>query len=202
LTKLACGFKIKIAQTAQGFEKNIEKEGKYMLKKYTKGFFAILAAAFLFVSVQSAAAQNMKADKKMDIVETAVAAGQFTTLAKALQAADLVNALKDKNGKLTVFAPTDAAFAKLPAGTLESLLLPENKEKLKAILLYHVVNGKVAAKDVAKLNGQSVKTLQGGTVTIDTTSGVKVNSSTVVKADVMASNGIIHVIDTVLLPAN
>jgi uncharacterized surface protein with fasciclin (FAS1) repeats len=172
-----------------------------MLKKYSKGFMAILAAAVLFVSAQSAVAQK-KDDKKMDIVETAVAAGQFNTLATALQAAGLVDALKDKTGKLTVFAPTDEAFAKLPAGTLEMLLKPENKEKLKAILLYHVVSGKVAAKDVVKLNGQDVKTLQGGTVKIDTTSGVKVNASTVVKADVMASNGIIHVIDTVLLPAN
>jgi uncharacterized surface protein with fasciclin (FAS1) repeats len=173
-----------------------------MLKKYTNGIFAVMAAAFLLISVQTASAQNMDKPKSMDIVETAVAAGQFSTLATALQAAGLVDALKDKKGKLTVFAPTDAAFAKLPAGTLEELLKPENKEKLKAILLYHVVSGKVTAKDVGKLNGQDVKTLQGGTVKIDTTSGVKVNASTVTQADVMASNGIIHVIDTVLLPAN
>ena len=173
-----------------------------MLRKYTKGFLAVLAAAFLFASAQSAAAQKMKDDKKMDIVETAVAAGQFNTLATALQAAGLIDALKDKTGKLTVFAPTDEAFARLPAGTLEMLLKPENKEKLKAILLYHVVSGKVAAKDVAKLNGQDVKTLQGGNIRVNTTSGVKVNDSKVVKADVTASNGIIHVIDTVLLPSN
>ena len=171
-----------------------------MLRKYTKGFFAIIAAAFLFVSVQTVAAQK-KDNKKMDIVDTAVAAGQFNTLAKALQAAGLVDALKAKGDKFTVFAPTDAAFAKLPAGTLDDLLKPENKEKLKAILLYHVVSGKVEAKDVVKLNGQDVKTLQGGTVKVDTSSGVKVNSSTVVTPDVMASNGVIHVIDTVLLPS-
>lgn len=171
-----------------------------MTKKYLKGFLAIFAAAFLFSAV-NVSAQKMD-DKKMDIVDTAVAAGQFTTLAKALQAAGLVDALKAKDGKFTVFAPTDEAFAKLPAGTLETLLKPENKEKLKAILLYHVVNGKVMAKDVAKLNGKDVTTLQGGTVKVDTTSGVKVNSSNVVKADVKASNGVIHVIDTVLLPAS
>ena len=172
-----------------------------MLKRYTNGFLAVVAAAFLLISAQTIVAQKSK-DKKMDIVDTAVAAGQFTTLAKALQAADLVGALKAKDGKFTVFAPTDEAFAKLPAGTLEELLKPENKEKLKAILLYHVVSGKVEAKDVVKLNGQQVKTLQGGEVRVDTSSGVKVNDSSVVKADVMASNGVIHVIDTVLLPSN
>lgn len=170
-----------------------------MIKKYLKGFIAIFAVAFLFSTV-SVSAQEMK-DKKQDIVDTAVAAGQFKTLATALQAAGLVEVLKG-DGKFTVFAPTDEAFAKLPAGTLETLLKPENKEKLKAILLYHVVSGNVMAKDVAKLNGKDVKTVQGGTVKIDTTSGVKVNSSTVVKADVKASNGVIHVIDTVLIPAS
>jgi len=170
-----------------------------MIKKYLKGFIAVFAAAFLFSAV-SVSAQDMK-DKKQDIVDTAVAAGQFTTLAKALQAAGLVETLKGA-GKFTVFAPTDEAFAKLPAGTLEMLLKPENKEKLKAILLYHVVSGNVMAKDVAKLNGKDVKTLQGGTVKIDTSNGVKVNDSTVVKADVKASNGVIHVIDTVLIPAS
>ncbi|MEP6900735.1 MAG: fasciclin domain-containing protein [Actinomycetota bacterium] len=140
-------------------------------------------------------------DKPKDIVDTAVAAGQFNTLAAALKAAGLIETLKGK-GKFTVFAPTDEAFAKLPAGTLEDLLKPENKEKLKAILLYHVVSGQVMAKDVVKLSGQDVKTLQGGTVRIDTSNGVKVNSSNVVKTDIKASNGIIHVIDTVLIPAN
>lgn len=171
------------------------------MKKHLKGFLAIFAIGFLFSAV-SVSAQDMKKDKsKKDIVDTAVAAGQFTTLAKALEAAGLVEVLKGSD-KYTVFAPTDEAFAKLPAGTLETLLKPENKEKLKAILLYHVVKGKVEAKDVMKLNGQNVTTVQGATVMIDTTSGVKVNDSTVIKADVKASNGVIHVIDTVLIPAS
>ncbi len=173
-----------------------------MMKKYLKGFLALFAFTFLLTAVSVSAQEDKKYDKsKKDIVDTAVAAGQFTTLAKALTAAGLIETLKG-DGKFTVFAPTDDAFAKLPAGTLEMLLKPENKEKLKAILLYHVVSGKVEAKDVVKLNGKDVATVQGGTVKIDTTNGVKVNSSTIVKADVKASNGVIHVIDTVLLPSN
>jgi uncharacterized surface protein with fasciclin (FAS1) repeats len=171
------------------------------MKKYLKGFFALLAFTFLLSLTNVSAQSNKDDESKKDIVETAVAAGQFTTLAKALQAAGLVEVLQGSD-KYTVFAPTDEAFAKLPAGTLENLLKPENKEKLKAILLYHVVKGKVEAKDVAKLNGKDVATVQGGTVRVDTTSGVKVNNSTVVQADVKASNGVIHVIDTVLIPAN
>lgn len=164
-------------------------------------FLSLLAIALFAVSSISVSAQGYDKKKKnsKDIVDTAVAAGQFTILAKALEAAGLVDALKGK-GKFTVFAPTDEAFKKLPEGTLEMLLKPENKEKLKAILLYHVVEGKVTAKDVAKLNGQAVKTLQGGTLKINTSNGVMVNSSNVIKADVMASNGVIHVIDTVLIP--
>ena len=165
-----------------------------------KGLFTVVAAAFLFIGVQNISAQSMKETPK-DIVDTAVAAGQFNTLAAALKAAGLIDALKGK-GKFTVFAPTDEAFAKLPAGTVEMLLKPENVEKLKAILLYHVVSGQVAAKKVVKLNGKDVKTLQGGTVRIDTSNGVKVNQSKVVKTDIKTSNGIIHVIDTVLIPAN
>ena len=134
-----------------------------------------------------------------DIVDTAVAAGSFTTLAKALEAAGLIDALKGK-GPFTVFAPTDAAFAKLPAGTIESLLQPENKEKLKAILLYHVVPGKFTATDVIKLSGQSVKTLQGGMFKVNTKHGVRVDNAKVTQTDIKASNGVIHVIDTVLLP--
>jgi uncharacterized surface protein with fasciclin (FAS1) repeats len=141
----------------------------------------------------------MAADKgSKDIVDTAVAAGQFTTLAKALQAAGLVDTLKGK-GPFTVFAPTDDAFAKLPSGALDDLLKPENKEKLKAVLLYHVVAGKVPAAKVMKM--KSAKTVNGQEVTISTSGGkVMVNEATVVKADVMASNGVIHVIDTVLMP--
>lgn len=133
-----------------------------------------------------------------DIVDVAVGAGQFNTLVAAVQAAGLVDTLKSP-GPFTVFAPTDAAFAKLPAGTVESLLLPENKAKLTEILTYHVVPGKTKA---AALSGQflSVATVAGPTVQIDGRNGVMVNNATVVAADVMASNGIIHVIDTVLLP--
>ena len=134
-----------------------------------------------------------------NIVETAVGAGSFKTLVKALEASDLVDALKGK-GPFTVFAPTDEAFAKIHAGTLEELLKPENKGKLKAILLYHVVPGKVVAADVVKLNGRSVKTLGGGAVKIRTENGVMVDEARVVKTDVMASNGVIHVIDTVIMP--
>ena len=134
-----------------------------------------------------------------DVIDTAVAAGQFKTLAAALEAADLIQALKS-DGPFTVFAPTDAAFAKLPAGTVETLLKPENKEKLKAILLYHVVPGNVTAEDVMKLNGQSVKTLQGSSIKVMTSHGVRVDNAKVTQTDIKASNGVIHVIDTVLMP--
>ena len=137
--------------------------------------------------------------KRANIVETAVAAGQFKTLAAALEAAGLVDALTGE-GPFTVFAPTDEAFAKLPAGTVESLLKPENKEKLKAILLYHVVSGNVTAKQVMKLNGRTVKTLEGGSVKVNTMHGVTVDDARVTKTDIQASNGVIHVIDTVLMP--
>ncbi len=133
---------------------------------------------------------------KMDIVDTAVAAGQFTTLATALQAAGLVAALKGA-GPFTVFAPTDAAFAKLPVGTLDALL--KDPAKLKDILLYHVVSGKVMAQDVVALN--SATTLEGKAVKITVEgSNVRVNDANIAKTDVEASNGVIHVIDTVLIP--
>ena len=133
-----------------------------------------------------------------DIVDTAVAAGQFKTLAAALQAAGLVDTLKGA-GPFTVFAPTDEAFAKLPKGTVEDLLKPENKAKLTAILTYHVVAGKVMAADVVKLT--EAKTVQGGSVKVSTMGGgVMIDNAHVVKADIMASNGVIHVIDTVIMP--
>lgn len=133
-----------------------------------------------------------------DIVEIAVSAGNFKTLTTALKAAGLVETLKGK-GPFTVFAPTDAAFAKLPAGTVESLLKPANKAKLTAILTYHVVAGNVMAADVIKLS--SAKTLNGQSVMIKTVGGkVFINGATVVKADIPATNGSIHVIDTVLMP--
>jgi uncharacterized surface protein with fasciclin (FAS1) repeats len=134
-----------------------------------------------------------------DIVDTAVASGQFSTLAKALQAAGLVETLKGK-GPFTVFAPTDEAFAKLPAGTLENLLKPENKAQLTAILTYHVVPGKLLAADVVKQS--SLKTVQGSSlrVSIKGGSNVLVDNARVVKTDIVCSNGVIHVIDSVVLP--
>jgi uncharacterized surface protein with fasciclin (FAS1) repeats len=131
-----------------------------------------------------------------DIVDTAVQAGSFTTLVAAVKAAGLVETLKGA-GPFTVFAPTDAAFAKLPAGTVDALL--KDIPKLKKILTYHVVSGKVMAADVVKL--KSAKTVEGSDVKIDAANGVKVNNSTVTTADVAADNGVIHIIDTVLLPA-
>jgi uncharacterized surface protein with fasciclin (FAS1) repeats len=133
-----------------------------------------------------------------DVVDTAVAAGSFKTLAKALQAADLVDTLKGK-GPFTVFAPTDAAFAKLPQGTIEELLKPANKEKLRRILTYHVVAGRVMAADVVKLT--SAKAVSGDTIDIKAGTGsVMVDDATVIKTDISASNGVIHVIDSVILP--
>ena len=133
-----------------------------------------------------------------DIVDTAVAADDFNTLVAAVKAAGLVETLKG-DGPFTVFAPTDDAFAKIPKATLESLLLPENKDKLTAILTYHVVPGKVMAKDVVGL--KSAKTVQGSNVKINATGeGVKINGANVVKTDIVCGNGVIHVIDTVIMP--
>jgi uncharacterized surface protein with fasciclin (FAS1) repeats len=131
-----------------------------------------------------------------DIVDTAVEAGSFKTLVAAVTAAGLVDTLKGA-GPFTVFAPTDEAFAKLPAGTVDALL--KDIPKLKKILTYHVVSGKVLAADVVKL--KSAKTVEGSEVKIDASNGVKINDSTVTTADVIADNGVIHIIDAVLLPA-
>jgi uncharacterized surface protein with fasciclin (FAS1) repeats len=142
-------------------------------------------------------AMNARAAEK-DIVDTAVAAGQFKTLASALDAAGLVGTLKG-DGPFTVFAPTDEAFAKLPADTLETLLKPENKDQLVAILTYHVVPGKVMAADVVKLD--EAKTVNGEMVDIQVKGDTAmVNDAKVTKTDIAASNGVIHVIDTVILP--
>ena len=160
-----------------------------------------IAMAFSLAALSTAAVaaddgmKSSKAAKQADIVDTAVAAGQFKTLAAALTAADLVATLKGA-GPFTVFAPTDEAFAKVPKDVLEGLLA--DKEKLAAVLKYHVVAGKVMAADVVKLD--SAKTLQGTTVAIDATGGVKVNDAKVIKADIKCKNGVIHVIDSVLLP--
>lgn len=131
-----------------------------------------------------------------DIVDTAVKANSFSTLVAALKAANLVDTLKGK-GPFTVFAPTDEAFAKLPAGTVDGLL--KDIPQLTKILTYHVVSGKVMAADVTKL--KSAKTVEGSEVKIDASQGVKVNNSTVTTPDVAADNGVIHIIDTVLMPA-
>jgi uncharacterized surface protein with fasciclin (FAS1) repeats len=129
------------------------------------------------------------------IVQTAIDSGFFKTLVSAVQAAGLVDVLNG-NGPFTVFAPTDDAFAKLPKGTVEGLL--GNKDALKKILTYHVVSGKVMAKDIVNLS--SLKTLQGGDIAIDATEGVIINNAKVAKADIECSNGVIHIIDTVLMP--
>ncbi len=153
-----------------------------------------------FTASLSSLAEDMSgsAEAKMDIVDTAVAAGQFNTLAAALDAGDLITTLKG-DGPFTVFAPTDEAFAKLPEGTVASLLEPENRDQLVAILTYHVVAGEVMAKDVVNLS--EATTVNGADVAIKVMDGkVHINNATVVAADVATSNGVIHVIDTVLLP--
>jgi transforming growth factor-beta-induced protein len=172
-----------------------------MKQPFRKVAVALIATAVVasigFVPTASAA----KAKKPTkDIVDTAVGAGSFKTLATALGAAGLVDTLKGK-GPFTVFAPTDDAFAKVPADTLAALLKPENKAALASVLTYHVVAGKVLAKDVVKLNGKTATTVNGGTVAISVSGGkVKVNDANVLKTDVLASNGVIHVIDSVLIP--
>jgi uncharacterized surface protein with fasciclin (FAS1) repeats len=143
-------------------------------------------------------ALSMSIAKAADIVDTAVSAGSFNTLVAAVKAAGLVDTLKG-TGPFTVFAPTDEAFAKLPGGTVENLLKPENKQQLVAILTYHVVPGKTMSKDLAGKKIM-VKTVEGDQVTIDATNGVKVDNAKVTKADIEASNGVIHVIDTVVMP--
>ena len=161
---------------------------------FGSGRLAAVAATVISIAVGSASAYA--ADK--DIVDTAVAAGQFKTLAAALTAAGLVDTLKGP-GPFTVFAPTDGAFAKLPAGTLDTLLKPESKAKLTAILTYHVVAGKVMAADVVKL--KQAKTVNGAMDAVKVDGGtVMINNAKVTTADIAASNGVIHVIDTVLLP--
>ena len=160
--------------------------------------FKSLVIGLLAVTV-SAAGNAVEARQGKDIVDTAVAAGSFNTLAKALQAADLVDTLKGK-GPFTVFAPTDEAFAKLPAGTLESLLKPENKAKLRRILTYHVVPGSVSSAQASKLT--TAKAVSGDAIAIKAANGkVMVDNATVVKPDIAASNGVIHVIDAVILPS-
>ena len=160
-----------------------------MFKKLIATFFALTLSTSVFAG-----------SYKKDIVDTAVSAGSFETLVAAVKAAGLVDTLKG-DGPFTVFAPSDEAFAKLPAGTVENLLKPENKDQLIKILTYHVVPGAISAADVSGKMTDAA-TVQGGDLTVDGTSGVKINDATVVQADIKTSNGVIHVIDTVLIPAS
>jgi uncharacterized surface protein with fasciclin (FAS1) repeats len=167
-----------------------------MKKKFTSMLAMAALVAGIAVVVNSPVARADSHSK--DIVDTAVAAGSFNTLAAALGAAGLVDTLKGA-GPFTVFAPTDDAFAKLPEGTVETLLKPENREKLTAILTYHVVAGKVMASEVVSL--KSAKTVNGKEAKISVAGGkVMIDNANVVKTDIAASNGVIHVIDSVILP--
>jgi uncharacterized surface protein with fasciclin (FAS1) repeats len=161
------------------------------------GIFKTTAIA-LIMALPLAITPASAGGAKKDIVDTAVGAGQFKTLVAAVKAAGLVDTLKGK-GPFTVFAPTDTAFKKLPAGTVEGLLKPENKTKLAAILTYHVVPGMVMSKDIAGKKLQAA-TVHGQKISIDATKGVTVDGANVVKADIETSNGVIHVIDAVILP--
>lgn len=155
---------------------------------------AYAGVASLFVGTSAFADGHSK-----DIVDTAVGAGSFETLVAAVQAADLVDTLKGE-GPFTVFAPTDEAFAALPEGTVETLLMPENKDQLVAVLTYHVIPGKVMSGDLS--DDMTAATVQGGDITIDLDNGVMVNDAKVVQADIETSNGVIHVIDKVILPGS
>lgn len=164
------------------------------IKNLSRALVVLVTVAFSMSAV--ADGHGHKAEKK-DIVDTAVAAGSFNTLALALTEAGLVETLKGE-GPFTVFAPTDEAFAKIPAEQLQAILA--DKDLLTSILTYHVVPGKVTAADVVKLD--SASTVQGANLTISTEDGVKVNGANVTQTDIMTSNGVIHVIDTVLVPAS
>jgi uncharacterized surface protein with fasciclin (FAS1) repeats len=165
------------------------QKGKTMTKYFRTG--AVMASLLITTAAFAASPAN-------DIVDTAISAGSFNTLVAAVKAAGLADTLKGA-GPFTVFAPTDEAFAKLPAGTVEELLKPENKSKLQAILTYHVVPGNVMAKDVVKLS--KAKTVNGQALTVKTEAGaVIVDGAKVVKTDIGCSNGVIHVIDSVVLP--
>ena len=155
-------------------------------------FFSMTCATAILTASLGFAGGHSK-----DIVDTAVEAGAFNTLVAAVQAAGLVDTLQSE-GPFTVFAPTDEAFAALPAGTVETLLMPENRAQLIAILTYHVVAGKVMSGDLS--NGMTAPTVQGSNITIMTDGGVTVNGANVVSADIETSNGVIHVIDAVIIP--
>jgi uncharacterized surface protein with fasciclin (FAS1) repeats len=165
------------------------------MKTFITKFVSIAVLSVTLLSTNVLAMHHKSA--KMDIVETAASNPAFSTLVAAVKAAGLVETLQGK-GPFTVFAPTNEAFAKLPAGTVEDLLKPENKDKLVAILTYHVVAGKVMAADVVKLS--KATTVQGSDIMIDTSDGVKVNEANVTQTDLKTKNGVIHVIDTVIIP--
>ena len=173
------------------------------IQKLTQKIKTVVGVAAIVGVTMAAPVQSFAAEK--DIVQTAAAAGSFKTLVAAVQAAGLVQTLKGK-GPFTVFAPTDAAFAKLPQGTVANLLKPENKATLASILTYHVVPGRVTAKKVLHLpSGANVKTVNGETFAVRLKNGVHLDpfvasKAKVTKTDIMASNGVIHVIDTVILP--
>ena len=161
-----------------------------------KKIFTRLVMAISFFAIVACSDSDSSSSNSRDIVDTAVAAGQFTTLARALEVADLIDTLKSE-GPFTVFAPTDAAFANLPAGTLDSLLA--DPAALRNILLYHVVSGEALAGSLS--NGQQIRTVQGQTVRVSINGGnIRINNSNVTQADIRASNGVIHVIDAVLIP--
>ncbi len=157
------------------------------LRHFTLALITVLPLAFTSATVKAG-----------DIVDTAASSDQFSTLVAAVQAAGLVDTLKS-DGPFTVFAPTNEAFAALPAGTVENLLKPENKEQLVAVLTYHVIPGKVMSGDIAGKKAE-VATVQGSDLSIDATSGVMVDGANVTTADIITSNGVIHVIDKVVLP--
>jgi uncharacterized surface protein with fasciclin (FAS1) repeats len=183
----AIGFRV-ILPTGMSVKAVLVRKGR------DKGRITVKLAKYFAAGFIALAASNAQA---ADIVDTAVGAGSFKTLVAAVTAAGLVETLKGP-GPFTVFAPTDEAFAALPAGTVEDLLKPENKDKLVAVLTYHVVPGKVMSTDLK--DNTMAKTVQGGEVTIDLDNGATINGAKVVTADIVADNGVIHVIDTVLLP--
>lgn len=169
-----------------------------MKKSFKHSLVYFLAAGAAVLAISVGVSTTVRADSHKDIVDTAVEAGSFQTLARALNAAGLVETLKGE-GPFTVFAPTDEAFERLPEGTLEDLLKPENKDKLVAILTYHVVPGKVMASDVASMS--SAKTVHGQSLSItENEDGVMVDDAHVIQTDIACSNGVIHVIDNVVMP--
>jgi uncharacterized surface protein with fasciclin (FAS1) repeats len=195
LNLFSCEEMVKIDYGLSCTETHFKERKMKTYKIFVVTALLISLPALLFAGSYSKA--KTMSDSK-DIVDTAVTAGSFNTLVAALQAADLVDTLRG-DGPFTVFAPTDEAFAKLPDGTVEELLRPENKAKLQAILTYHVVAGKVTAEEAMKIS--SAKTVNGESFRVSQKSGsLMIDDATVTQADIMTSNGVIHVIDTVLMP--